>query len=153
MRYCAKGLVLSCTITLVAIGGLRQASADQPHNVVLFVPDGLRALLVNEQTAPIMAAVRDEGVNFKNSHSLFPTFTTPNAAAMATGHYPGDTGDFSNTIYLGFPVPGAGDSLTPFLESDPVLADVDEHFAGDYLDEVTFLKTAREAGFSTATIG
>jgi hypothetical protein len=124
MRYCAKGLVLSCTITLAAIGGLRQASADQPHNVVLFVPDGLRALLVNEQTAPIMAAVRDEGVNFKNSHSLFPTFTTPNAAAMATGHYPGDTGDFSNTIYLGFPVPGAGGSLTPFLESDPVLGDV-----------------------------
>jgi hypothetical protein len=153
MRYCAKGLVLSCTITLVAIGGLRQASADQPHNVVLFVPDGLRALLVNEQTAPIMAAVRDKGVNFKNSHSLFPTFTTPNAAAMATGHYPGDTGDFSNTIYLGFPVPGAGGSLTPFLESDPVLGDVDEHFAGDYLDEVTLPKAAREAGFSTATIG
>ena len=153
MRYCAKGLVLSCTITLAAIGGLRQASADQPHNVVLFVPDGLRALLVNEQTAPIMAAVRDKGVDFKNSHSLFPTFTTPNAAAMATGHYPGDTGDFSNTIYLGFPVPGAGDSLTPFLESDPVLGDVDEHFAGDYLDEVTLLKATREAGFSTATIG
>ena len=153
MRYLQKGLLLSWGITLAAIAGLAQASADQPHNVVLFVPDGLRALLVNEQTAPMMAAIRDKGVNFKNSHSLFPTFTTPNAAAMATGHYPGDNGDFSNTIYLGFPVPGAGDSLTPFLESDPVLGDVDEHFAGDYLDEVTFLKAAREAGFSTATIG
>src|SRR5262249_49753625 len=83
----------------------------------------------------------------------FPTFTTPNASAMATGHYLGDTGDFSNTIYSGFPVPGAGDSLTPFLENDPVLGDVDEHFAGDYLDEVTLLKAARDAGFSTATIG
>ena len=120
---------------------------------MLFVPDGLRALMVNEQTAPMMAAIRDKGVNFKNPHSLFPTFTTPNAAAMATGHYPGDSGDFSNTVYLGFPVPGAGDSLTPFLESDPVLGDVDEHFAGDYLDEVTLLKATREAGFSTATIG
>src|SRR5262249_40018150 len=60
---------------------------------------------------------------------------------------------FSNTIYSGFPVPGAGDSLTPFLESDPVLGDVDEHFAGDYLDEVTLLMAAREAGLSTATIG
>jgi hypothetical protein len=72
---------------------------------------------------------------------------------MATGHYLGDTGDFSNTIYSGYPVPGAGDSLTPFLESDPVLGDVDEHFAGDYLDEVTLLKAAREVGISTATIG
>ena len=53
---------------------------------------------------------------------------------MATGHMLGDTGDFSNTIYAGFQVPGAGDSLTPFLESDPVLGDVDEHFAGDYLE-------------------
>ena len=51
-----------------------------------------------------MAEVRDKGVNFKNSHSLFPTFTTANASAMATGHYLGDTGDFSNTIYTGYPV-------------------------------------------------
>ncbi len=129
------------------------ASAGPPHNVVLFVPDGLRALMVTPETAPTMAAVRDQGVNFKNPHSLFPTFTTPNASAMATGHYLGDTGDFSNTIYTGFPVPGAGDSLTPFLESDPVLGDVDEHFAGDYLDEVTLLRAARDQGLSTATIG
>jgi Type I phosphodiesterase / nucleotide pyrophosphatase len=72
---------------------------------------------------------------------------------MATGHLLGDTGDFSNTIYAGFQVPGAGDSLTPFLESDPVLGDVDEHFSGDYLNEETILKAAREAGFSTASIG
>jgi hypothetical protein len=129
------------------------ATAGQPHNIVLFVPDGLRALIVSNETAPTMSAIRDNGVNFKNPHALFPTFTTPNAAAMATGHFPGDTGDFSNTIYSGFPVPGAGNSLTPFLESDPVLGDVDEHFAGDYLDEVTLLKAAREAGISTATIG
>ena len=129
------------------------AHADPPHNVVLFVPDGLRALMVTPQNAPTMAAIRDRGVAFNNPHSLFPTFTTPNASAMATGHYLGDTGDFSNTIYTGFPVPGAGNSVVPFLESDPVLGDVDEHFAGDYLDEVTILKAARDQGFSTATIG
>jgi predicted AlkP superfamily pyrophosphatase or phosphodiesterase len=128
------------------------AVAAQPHNVILFVPDGLRSLIVTPETAPAMAALRDQGVAFPNSHSLFPTFTTPNASAMATGHYLGDTGDFSNTIYTGYPVPGAGDSVTPFLESDPVLGDVDEHFA-DYLNEVTLLKAARDKGFNTATIG
>jgi hypothetical protein len=128
-------------------------ASDEPHNVVLFVADGLRARIVNDQTAPVMASVRDKGVRFANSHSLFPTFTTPNASAMATGHYLGDTGDFSNTVYAGFPVPGAGNSLTPFLESDPVLGDVDEHFSGDYLDEETVLRAAREAGFQTASIG
>ena len=44
-------------------------------------------------------------------------------------------------------------SSTPFLESDPVLADVDEHFAGNYLDEATILKLARDKGYSTASIG
>lgn len=144
-----KGAVL----WFLLAASLLAAAADRPHNVILFIPDGLRALLVNGETAPTIAAIRDEGVNFRNPHSLFPTFTTPNASAMATGHYLGDTGAFSNTIYSGFPVPGAGDSLTPFLESDPVLGDVDEHYAGDYLDEVTLLQAARRAGLSTATIG
>lgn len=142
------GIAVAC-----ACAGSVGARSVIKHNVVLFVPDGLRPAMVTRETAPAMAAVRDLGVNFRNSHSLFPTFTTPNAAAMATGHYLGDTGDFSNTIYTGFPVPGAGNSLTPFLESDPVLGDVDEHFAGDYLDEATILKVARAQGLSTATIG
>ena len=149
-----KWISLTCAFALGALAmALPAAAADQPHNVVLFIPDGLRALMVSADTAPTMAAIRDQGVNFKNPHALFPTFTTPNAAAMATGHYLGDTGDFSNTIYSGFPVPGAGESLTPFLESDPVLGDVDEHFGGDYLDEVTLLAAARAVGISTGTIG
>jgi hypothetical protein len=100
-----------------------------------------------------MAAVRDHGVDFRNSHSLFPTFTTANAASMATGHYLGDTGDFSNSIYVGFRVPAAGGSVTPFLENDAVLGDVDAHFHGDYLDETTILAAARAQGVGTAAIG
>jgi type I phosphodiesterase/nucleotide pyrophosphatase len=147
-----RNLVLSGAFALGVIAH-QTAAAGQPHNVVLFVPDGLRALIVSQETAPTMSAIRDNGVDFKNPRALFPTFTMPNASAMATGHYIGDTGDFSNTIYSGFPVPKAGNSLTPFLESDPVLGDVDEHFAGNFLDEATLLKAARDAGISTATIG
>jgi hypothetical protein len=121
--------------------------------VVLFVADGLRFRMVDDRTAPTMAAIARNGVSLLNSHALFPTFTTANASAMATGHMLGDTGDFSNTIDAGFEVPGAGKSLTPFLESDVVLGDVDEHFSGNYLDEVTILKLARDKGYSTASIG
>jgi Type I phosphodiesterase / nucleotide pyrophosphatase len=129
------------------------SQTTQPHSIILFVPDGLRGRIVSPETAPAMAEVRDRGVNFKNSHSLFPTFTTANATAMATGHYLGDSGDFSNTIYTGHPVAAAGGTVTPFLEVDTVLAEVDEHFGGDYLNEETILKTAREKGFSTAALG
>jgi arylsulfatase A-like enzyme len=132
---------------------LAQAQATRPHNVVLFVADGLRFRMVDDATAPTLAAIAREGVSLRNSHALFPTFTTANASAMATGHMLGDTGDFSNTIYAGFPVPGAGGSLTPFLENDPVLGEIDDHFAGNYLDEATILKLARDKGYSTAAIG
>jgi alkaline phosphatase len=129
------------------------AQNNQPRNLILFVPDGLRALKVTPETAPSMAEIRDKGVNFKNSHSLFPTFTMANASGMSTGHYLGDTGTFSNSIYTGHPVAAQNGSVVPFLEHDQVLRDVDEQFGGDYLDEETLLKAARQAGFSTAAIG
>ncbi|HSP50560.1 MAG TPA: alkaline phosphatase family protein [Pseudolabrys sp.] len=141
-------------LALAVVGlQLTAASAEPPHNVILFVPDGLRAFKVTPETAPTMAAIRDKGVNFKNPHSLFPTFTTTNASAMATGHYLGDTGDYSNTIYTSYPVAPAFGTVTPFLENDAVLYDVDEHFDGDFLNEETILKAARSQGFSTAAIG
>jgi hypothetical protein len=149
-----RPLVIAATILTAAVSQApAQAQEARPHNVVLFVADGLRSRMVDDSTAPTMAAIAREGVNLRNSHALFPTFTTANASAMATGHMLGDTGDFSNTIYTGFEVPGAGKTLTPFLESDPVLADVDEHFSGDYLDEATILKLARDKGYSTAAVG
>jgi predicted AlkP superfamily pyrophosphatase or phosphodiesterase len=129
------------------------AQNNPPHNLILFVPDGLRGQIVTPQTAPTMAEIRDKGVNFKNSHSMFPTFTMANGSALATGHYLGDTGTFSNTIYTGFSSAPAGDTVVPFLENDAVLGDVDEHFGGDYLNEETILKMARAKGFSTAAIG
>jgi hypothetical protein len=136
-----------------ALLGLQPAGAQQAHNLILFVPDGLRALSVTPQTAPAMAAIRDQGVNFANPHSLFPTFTMPNSSGMATGHQLGDTGVFSNTLYSGFAVPSAGGTVTPFIENDAVLGDIDEHFAGNYINEDSLLKAARQQGFSTAAVG
>lgn len=150
-RFVVRRSLTSCLIGL----GLLAASGAQaePRNVVLFIADGLRYGMVNAANAPTMDRLMKSGVRFTNTHSLFPTFTMPNATAMATGHMLGDTGQYGNTIYTAFPVPGAGESLTPFLESDPVLGDVDEHFAGNYLNEETILRAAHAKGMSTASIG
>ena len=146
--------ILQMMLGQVVLGSpaVAQAQAPRPHNVVLFIADGLRFRMVGDN-APTMAAIARQGVSLRNSHALFPTFTMANASGMATGHLLGDTGTFSNTVYAGFEVPGAGNSLTPFLENDAVLGDVDEHFAGNYLDEATILKLARDKGYSTASIG
>jgi len=150
---------MRCAIAILSVGltALSATTAfaqnSPARNLILFVPDGLRALKVTPETAPAMAALRDKGVNFRNSHSLFPTFTMANASGMSTGHYLGDTGTFSNSIYTGHPTPQQAGSPIPFIEHDQVLGDLDEQFNGDYLNEETLLKAARGAGFSTAAIG
>lgn len=132
-----------------------------PRNIILFVADGLRRGSVNPTDAPTLFDVRHRGVDFANSHSLFPTFTTPNASAIATGHYLADTGDFGNSEFVGFPIFNddrlrvlRSGSPAPFLENDSVLADLDEHFrSGNYLNEDTLLALARHRGYNTAAIG
>ncbi len=151
--FMRRSILLLSAGMVVLCAGMASAQNSKPRNLILFIPDGLRALKVTPETAPAMAEIRDKGVNFKNPHSLFPTFTMANGSAMATGHYLGDTGTFSNTIYTGYPSAPAGDTVVPFIENDAVLGDVDEHFGGDYLNEETLLKMARAQGFSTAAIG
>ena len=154
----AAAALLGCT-ALCAVPAFAQtpsAPAAKPaRNVVLFIADGLRAGSVRPDQTPNFAAVRDKGVNFANSHSVFPTFTMANASVMATGHQLGDTGVYSNTIYTGYPtkVPGNPPTVTPFIENDPVLGDVDEHFGGDFINEETILKAAARKGLLTAAVG
>ncbi len=137
-------------ITVVAVSC---STKQSNHNVIFFVTDGLRANAVNAQETPTLYDIRQRGVSFVNSHSLFPTFTTANASAFATGHYLGDTGDFSNTINIGSQVKSAKNSLVPFLENNAVLAEINRKFGQNYMNEESFLAAARKAGYNTAAVG
>ena len=57
-------LLLSTALTLLS-AGTSFAQNSTPHNLILFVPDGLRGRIVTPQTAPVMAEIRDKGVNFR----------------------------------------------------------------------------------------
>jgi arylsulfatase A-like enzyme len=166
---CERGLekFLVCLVVAFAVwpahlafvSGQVKPMRPQSRNIVIVVFDGLRAGSVNAADSPTMFWIRNNGVNFENSHSLFPTFTTANASAIATGHYLGDTGDYSNQIYIGRPVfldgnfgrpPG---SYAPYVENNRVLGDLDAQFNGNYLNEETLLAAARKHGFNTAAVG
>src|ERR1700744_811569 len=129
------------------------AQAPQPHNVIIFVSDGLRYGSVEPGNMPNMARLKSEGVDFTNSHSLYPTVTTVNASAIATGHYIGDTGDFGNTLYVARPMISLKGSTLGFLENDTVLSEMNQKFGGNYLNETTLIAAARTKGFQTAIIG
>ncbi|HZD63525.1 MAG TPA: alkaline phosphatase family protein, partial [Xanthobacteraceae bacterium] len=149
-RRLPLGLILSA-VGLVLVSGTR--AAEPLPNVILFVPDGLRSGMVSMETAPALASLARDGVSFRNSHSVYPTLTMPNAAALATGHYPGDTGVFGNSFLLPFALRSAGGSHIPQIENDAVLGELDEQMGGSFVPQSTVLELARRAGYSTAVIG
>jgi arylsulfatase A-like enzyme len=130
--------------------------APTPHkqrNVLIFVADGLRYDSITPQIAPTMWRIRHEGVDFTNSHSIYPTVTTANASAIATGHYLGDTGEYGNTLFVDFPVPCRLGAVVTFLEDDCILRDVKDHFGDGWLGQTPLLRAARAAGYNTAIFG
>jgi arylsulfatase A-like enzyme len=154
MRNLWANLILLAVALVIGVGMATHWGRGQPHNVIIFVADGLRSGIVTPETSPALAALRAEGVDFQNSHSLYPTVTTANASAIATGHYLGDTGDFGNSLYvgpqpLGFPI---GSVIAP-VENDAALSLLNARYGGDYLGEDSLLAVARTKGFSTAAIG
>jgi len=130
-----------------------EANAAGKRSLVIFVSDGLRYDSITRDNAPTMWRIRHEGVDFINSHALYPTLTTANASAIATGHYLGDTGDFANTLYVGFPVTCKMGAVVVFLEDDCVLHEMKQHAGDDYLGQTTLLQAARAQGYLTAVVG
>ena len=148
------GLVLALTSVFAgSLPALAQAPAKPARNIIIFVADGLRYGSVEAGNMPNMHRLKTEGVDFTNSHSLYPTITTVNASAIATGHYIGDTGNFGNTIWTAQPMISLKGSPVGFLENDTVLDEMNQKFGGNYLSETTLIAAARAQGFNTAIIG
>jgi arylsulfatase A-like enzyme len=140
-------------IGLLGLATLPAHAGPKPHNVLVFVADGLRYDSVTPKTAPTLWKLKHGGVDFTNSHALYPTVTTVNASAIATGHYIGDTGNFGNAVFSGFNSLATGNSPVAQFEDDSMLGEMNAHFGGNYLNETSLIAAAREAGFATAVMG
>lgn len=77
--FCRKTIALVWALAEAGLVTAVPAAAARPHNVVLFIPDGLRALVVSPGSAPAMAAIRDPSV-WKEFRA-----TQPNAPIIAHG--------------------------------------------------------------------
>jgi arylsulfatase A-like enzyme len=148
-----QSLVAAFAMAMAVAMAAPARSGEEPRSVLIFVADGLRSSVVDKDTAPALQAVRDEGVDFRNSHALYPTITTPNASAIATGHRLGDTGDFGNVLFIGKPFAAPYGSPIAALEDDVMLGLMNERFGGNYLHQTSLLQAARAKGFNTAAIG
>jgi arylsulfatase A-like enzyme len=95
--------LLAAALVILAAGGTgsQPPSVQTPDRLTLvFVIDGLRPDSINERDTPTLHRLRREGVSYPNSHAVFPTMTRVNAAALATGAYPGTNGIVGNDMYV-----------------------------------------------------
>jgi arylsulfatase A-like enzyme len=94
------------TIHLVGFAAAAIAGASLPANAgratlnIVLVLDGLRPDAITPEETPNLWRLRQEGVNFTNSHSVFPTVTRVNATAIGTGTLPGRNGVIGNSQYV-----------------------------------------------------
>jgi hypothetical protein len=76
-------LIAVFIVALAAVAGWAawRALNPPPRNVIIFVADGLRSGIVDDATAPDLAELRRQGVDFQNSMAWI--LTLPAAIALA----------------------------------------------------------------------
>lgn len=107
--------LLSALLAALVVLGTASAQGPRPapRLVAIFVIDGLRPDSITPADTPTIARLRDEGTNYVNGHSVFPTATRVNATSLATGTYPEVHGIVGNSML----VPGVNEGK-PFDTGD-----------------------------------
>jgi arylsulfatase A-like enzyme len=125
--------------------GDAQTPSPAPRRVVVVVWDGMRADMMTEKNCPVLWRLAQEGVNFRNHHSVYPTATNVNGTAMATGVYPARSGIIANHDYR-----PAIDSRRPVdVENVAVARKGDEISNGKYIALPTLPELVRTGGGQT----
>jgi arylsulfatase A-like enzyme len=87
-------------VALAALLPVAQAPTEPRRLIAIFVVDGLRPDSINAIDTPTIERLRREGVDYVNSHSIFPTSTRVNAASLITGAYPSRHGIVGNSMFV-----------------------------------------------------
>jgi arylsulfatase A-like enzyme len=89
--------LLACFLPATILCETKPAPNDR--HVVVLVWDGMRPDFVTERNTPALWKLAREGVTFRHHHSVYPTATNVNGAAIATGAYPNHNSLLANREY------------------------------------------------------
>jgi arylsulfatase A-like enzyme len=138
---------LACCLT--ALAHAEKETAPGERHVVVVVWDGMRPDFVTERNTPALWKLAREGVTFQQHHSVYPSATNVNGAAMATGVYPNRSSLLANREFR-----PAIDPRKPFENAElPVIKKADEVTGGKYIATPTIAEIVRGAGRRTAVVG
>jgi arylsulfatase A-like enzyme len=102
-----------------------------------------------EKYAPTLDKLAHDGVRFRNHHSVYPTATDVNGAALATGAYPDHNGIYANLAFH-----PAINPRQPIDTGDPdTIKQGDEISGGKYLALPTIAELVRSSGQKVALAG
>ena len=119
------------------------------RHVVVVVWDGMRPDFISERITPTLWKLAREGVTFRRHHSVYPTATNVNGAAVATGAYPNRNGLLANREYR----PRIDPQRAFDCSELHVMRKGDEITGGKYLALPTIAEIVRGAGRRTALVG
>ncbi|MEY2497927.1 MAG: hypothetical protein QOD12_1483 [Verrucomicrobiota bacterium] len=140
-------VLLACFLPAAILCETTPAPSDR--HVVVLVWDGMRPDFVTESNTPALWKLAREGVTFRHHHSVYPTATNVNGAAIATGVYPNRNSLLANREYRPLLNPRKA-----IENAEPeVIKKGDETSGGKYLACPTVAEIVRAAGRSTAIAG
>jgi len=159
--------LIAATLMAVALPLRAEERRGNARVVVLMVWDGLRPDFVTQRDTPNLFAMARDGVRFDRHHSIYPTLTMVNAAALATGGPPalngiyGDAMDFAPELAgRGAPAPGDANLKAAIagpvdIEDSELLAALNGAgaFAGRFLGLDTVGQEVERDGGYLAVIG
>lgn len=138
--------LLFCSMPAVGLSG---PAGPKDRHVVLLVWDGMRPDLITERNTPALWKLARDGVNFRRHHSVYPTATNVNGAAIATGVYPNRSGLLANREYR----PLLDPSKAFDTSETEIIRKADKLSGEKYLALPTVAEVVREAGLKTAIAG
>lgn len=145
-------LALAIALALAASEPARGTQApahDHADRVILIVWDGMRADFVSEANTPTLWKLSQEGVTFRQHHSVYPSLTSVNATALATGVYPNRSGPIANYEYL----PEIDPVKAVRMDAPATMRAGDKVTGGNYLAAPTVAELVSAHGGRTAIAG
>ena len=141
-------IALATLLTRSAVSAANATPARSRH-VVLIIWDGMRPDFVTGKYTPTLDKLAHDGVRFRNHHSVYPTATDVNGAALATGCYASRNGLVANLDFR-----SAINPQQPIDTGDPdSIKRGDEVSGGKYLAAPTFVELMRAEGKKVALVG
>ena len=130
---------------LVAFFLAATAVASGKH-ILVVVWDGMRPDFVSEQNTPTLWKLAQAGVTFRNNHSVYPSATIVNGAAIITGNYPSRDGILANHLYRA----DIDGRKSIDVENAQVVRKGDQISSGKYVAAPTIPELLHEKGERTA---